>query len=365
MSEQMFSVTETDIMRCTKCGRMCNPATGQHLDGDTTHCTDPARRRETTPEPEIEAIRARWDAATPGPWNWDVNLKSHSIQLEGQTGFRETVMCFERWGMQAAQPIVRELRDGAFGNGSLRPALDYATTIPKREHHASWAQTFVHPDLDAIAHAPTDIRTLFAHINQQAAQIAEARAYADKLAQGLPMLPKDVELVNQANARMATELLEIENVVRSFCPIENSEDCIDDEPRAAFICCNEDADRIIEADTLAEAIAGAHGCWETMAEEAATLRTQLAEARARAKYWEDGAKFLGESLDVLQQYCQAHRIGLGGGNLAVIVTEHCDALQTQLAAAERVVERVRGIASDMQTGGAMKWEQLRAALEAP
>lgn len=128
-----------------------------------------------------------------------------------------------------------------------------------------------------------------------AAQLAEARAYADKLAQWLPMLPKDVELVNQANARMATELNDIENAVRSFCPIENSEQGVDDEPRAAFICCNDDADRIIEADTLAEAIGAAHGLWNATGEEVEMLRMQLADK------------------------------------------------QDQLSAAERVVERVRGL----------------------
>jgi len=45
-----------------------------------------------------------------------------------------------------------------------------------------------------------------------AAELAEARAYADKLAAGLPegMLPKDVENLRAANAQMAARIVELE-----------------------------------------------------------------------------------------------------------------------------------------------------------
>ena len=36
-------------------------------------------------------------------------------------------------------------------------------------------------------------------------QLAESKAYADKLAQGLPCLPKDIEILHQANANFAQE----------------------------------------------------------------------------------------------------------------------------------------------------------------
>jgi chromosome segregation ATPase len=39
--------------------------------------------------------------------------------------------------------------------------------------------------------------------------LAEARAYADKLAEGLPCLPKDVEVLRDANRQLATELAEL------------------------------------------------------------------------------------------------------------------------------------------------------------
>ena len=37
-------------------------------------------------------------------------------------------------------------------------------------------------------------------------ELAEVKAYADKLAEGLPCLPKDIEVLHTANARLAEEL---------------------------------------------------------------------------------------------------------------------------------------------------------------
>lgn len=97
---------------------------------------------------DLPALRALHEQATKGPWRWNLNRATKNMQLEGTTGARETVMCFERWGMQGAQMIVREF--GGDRLGTLSPALDFACDIVGREHHAHWAQTFDHPDLNLI-----------------------------------------------------------------------------------------------------------------------------------------------------------------------------------------------------------------------
>lgn len=84
---------------------------------------------------------------TPGPWRWELNLKSRQAQLcGGVPEFDLTVMDFVRWGM---------------GNkpGKLRAMLlDRCETmgevVPGREHHSNWFQTINHPDARLIAASP-------------------------------------------------------------------------------------------------------------------------------------------------------------------------------------------------------------------
>jgi hypothetical protein len=52
----------------------------------------------------IDAIRARANRATPGPWGWFGNTKSNHIYLATRHWGRHMVMGFRRWGMQSAQP---------------------------------------------------------------------------------------------------------------------------------------------------------------------------------------------------------------------------------------------------------------------
>jgi hypothetical protein len=86
---------------------------------------------------------------TPGPWRWEINLKSKSIHLVGgKPRFDETVIDFSRWGMSGAKPTFRL-------NGLLVDAEKFAQPIKGREHHASWCQTLNHPDARLIAAAPS------------------------------------------------------------------------------------------------------------------------------------------------------------------------------------------------------------------
>lgn len=88
---------------------------------------------------------------TPGPWRWEVNMKSKRIQLcGGKPQFDLTVMDFTRWGMNGARPRVLDYSDMKL----LKEAEDFRVVIPGREHHASWLQGIDHPDMNLIAAAP-------------------------------------------------------------------------------------------------------------------------------------------------------------------------------------------------------------------
>jgi hypothetical protein len=83
-------------------------------------------------------------AATPGPWRWNVNPKGKSIRLESQGG--STVMDFVRWGMQGAQPRFRQ-------EWWMVDAAKMATPIPGRRHHEDWARELRHPDARFVEQA--------------------------------------------------------------------------------------------------------------------------------------------------------------------------------------------------------------------
>lgn len=93
-------------------------------------------------------------AHTPGPWRWEVNLKSKEIQLcGGRPRFDLTVMDFVRWGMGGAAPrLLRPMRGSTLM--LLEHASHYAEGVPGREHHSEWFQTLHHPDAHLIAAAP-------------------------------------------------------------------------------------------------------------------------------------------------------------------------------------------------------------------
>lgn len=67
-----------------------------------------------------------------------------------------------------------------------------------------------------------------------------------------------------AYGKLITEMAAVEEVVRrpEVCPFENTE-----EGEAKYVCIGEDGDPIIEADTLAEAVAGVVACWGRLQEQ--------------------------------------------------------------------------------------------------
>jgi hypothetical protein len=94
---------------------------------------------------DLEPIKARLQAATPGPWRWSMNTRSRDVRLDAEHSGRLIVMDFVRWGMQSAQPRFRTQPHDLM--------TEYSDCMP-------------HPDAALIAHAPTDIADLVAEVER-------------------------------------------------------------------------------------------------------------------------------------------------------------------------------------------------------
>ena len=89
---------------------------------------------------------------TPGPWRWEINLRSKCLQLVGgKPRFDLTVMDFVRWGMSGAS--IR-LREDVEHMNIMHRVERWAKPVPGREHHAEWFQDIDHPDARLLAAAP-------------------------------------------------------------------------------------------------------------------------------------------------------------------------------------------------------------------
>lgn len=123
---------------------------------------------------DLSALRALADAATPGPWRWELNLKHKTLHLcGGVPRFDLTVMDLQRWGMSGA--VVR-LRNPENGLDMMRPATQFAAPVPGREHHADWFQSLNHPDARFIEAAREAVPSLLAHVAAQAERIEALEA---------------------------------------------------------------------------------------------------------------------------------------------------------------------------------------------
>lgn len=122
---------------------------------------------------DIPALRQLCEAATKGPWTWNLNKKHRSVILEGVTGMHESVLDFRRWGMSGATPRFRNI---AIKYEPMEPAEKFAVPVEGREHHADWFQTINHPDAAFIATARTALPAALAEIESLRAELAAARA---------------------------------------------------------------------------------------------------------------------------------------------------------------------------------------------
>jgi hypothetical protein len=158
------------------------------------------------PACDVAAIRARLEKAIPGPWRWEANLKSRSIELcGGRPRFDLTVMNFVRWGMGGAKPRFQT-------DGLMVGADKYTHPVPGREHHEDWFRGIAHPDADLIAHAPTDLAALLSAYDQRGREIdavldvlaKHTRGWNDRLTTGAN-LAELIDAMCQTQARADAE----------------------------------------------------------------------------------------------------------------------------------------------------------------
>jgi len=120
---------------------------------------------------KLDEIKSRLKAATPGPWEWDVNSACKVVRLYTAHSGRYTVMSFVRWGSQSAIPQF-QVYDRYEGNvrergshGMVR-ADKLLKSMPGKEHHTGYDDYISHPDADLIVNAPCDIQALLDYIEE-------------------------------------------------------------------------------------------------------------------------------------------------------------------------------------------------------
>lgn len=134
---------------------------------------------EPLPAGRLEEIRARAEAAFPGPWRWRGNTESRHLRLQSPHRGGMTVMDFVRWGMQGARP--------RFGIEGLMYPAD--KMVGYEVPHRSDVVTVDHPDAEFIAHAREDVPALLAEL----ARLREA---------GVPELLREVVKLRAKRGRL-------------------------------------------------------------------------------------------------------------------------------------------------------------------
>lgn len=137
---------------------------------------------------QLEAIKARADKATPGPWGWFGNTDVHSIYLATKGFGRLTVMSFRRWGLQNAQPMFATDRTwksdpqsgddfGTCGRMEMAARLaryEVAPDAPDHTHPDVYRRDLngiKNPDAEFIAHARQDVPALLAEVDRLKAEV--------------------------------------------------------------------------------------------------------------------------------------------------------------------------------------------------
>lgn len=146
---------------------------------------------------DIARLRSLAEAATPGPWRWQVNKKQGAIELRGGAKpYDLNVMEFARWGMRGACPVVM-----TGGPEWQTKAHNFAVPVPGREHHKSWFQGVIHPDLNWIEAAhPQAVLALLNELAARDTLLAQCKATLEAMhpSAGMP----DVDVAQLYNAMM-------------------------------------------------------------------------------------------------------------------------------------------------------------------
>lgn len=119
----------------------------------------------------LAEIRARAEAATPGPWSWDGNTDMRHIRLATPHGMSMTVMDFVRYGMQGAQP--RFGIAGMMHNGS--GLVEYEVAKWSKDIYRRDVSGIDHPDARFIAGARADVDDLLAEVDRLRAEAYRLR----------------------------------------------------------------------------------------------------------------------------------------------------------------------------------------------
>ena len=100
---------------------------------------------------KYEELRRKAEAATPGPWRWELNEKHKNVELcGGRPQYDRTVMGFWRYGMNGAAPCFP---DAKHPHQVLRRADEFSSVVAGREHHAHWFKNIDNPNAAFIAAA--------------------------------------------------------------------------------------------------------------------------------------------------------------------------------------------------------------------
>lgn len=117
----------------------------------------------------IAEIRARWAAASRGPWGWKGNLSSKSIELMARRGWGDVVMTFRRWGMGGAQPAF--VVDGLIYDAAR--GKDGRSMLVAPQSWNAWdIRDIDHPDARFIAASWADVRDLLVRCDALEARLA-------------------------------------------------------------------------------------------------------------------------------------------------------------------------------------------------
>lgn len=142
---------------------------------------------------ELQAIRAREQVATPGPWGWFGNVDTAHLYLATRRWGRHFVMGFRRLGMQGAQPEFvtgrrwRRNLDGSVDFGAVGSGIEPAARLAryavapdatKRTDPSVYRGDitgFHNPDAEFIAHARQDVADLLDEVDRLRALLGGAQ----------------------------------------------------------------------------------------------------------------------------------------------------------------------------------------------